>query len=64
MQLKSLIIQLVNSQKTFTSSMNQVGGRTSGLDDEVENLHEISKEYENIKNVCTHVGTEGHTGNL
>ena len=43
--LKNPITQLENSNESLASGMSQAGDRTSGLGDEVEDLDQISKDY-------------------
>lgn len=42
--LKSPITQLGSSKESLASRVKQVGGRTSGLGDEVEDLDQISND--------------------
>lgn len=43
--LKSPITQLGSSKESLASRVKQVGGRTSGLGDEVEDLDQIINDY-------------------
>lgn len=51
MDWKSPIIQPEKSKETLTSRMNQAGDRLSGLEDKVQDLDKIRKEYEKEKTI-------------
>ena len=50
-ELKNPRTYLENSKGSLTGRMNQTEDRISGLEDKVDDLDQIRKEYETLKNI-------------